>query len=54
MLDYAAPWCEIPSGENEKHFPEGPDVSLADWHERHGLRDDPQTDGGSNASSPNL
>ena len=40
MLDYAASWCKIPSGENEKHFPEGPDMSLADWHERHGLRDD--------------
>jgi hypothetical protein len=39
MLDYAAPWCEIPSGENEKHFREYPDESLADWHLRHGLRD---------------
>jgi len=44
MLDYAAPWCEIPPGPNEKHFPEFPDESLADWHERHGLRDDPQSD----------
>jgi hypothetical protein len=42
MLDYAAPWCEIPAGPNEKHFPEFPDESLAEWHERHGLRDDPQ------------
>jgi hypothetical protein len=41
MLNYAAPWCEIPSGENEKHFPEGPDESLADWHHRHGLLDEP-------------
>jgi hypothetical protein len=42
MLDYAAPWCEIPSGPNEKHFPEFPDESLAEWHERHGLRDEPE------------
>jgi hypothetical protein len=41
MLDYAAPWCEIPSGENEKHFPEFPDESLADWHRRHGLLGEP-------------
>jgi hypothetical protein len=39
MLDYAAPWCEIPSGAYERDFPQGPDVSLADWHERHGLRE---------------
>jgi len=44
MLDYAAPWCEIPSGPNERHFPEFPEESLADWHQRHGLRDDPRID----------
>ncbi len=44
MLNYAAPWCEIPSGPNEKHFPEFPDESLAEWHERHGLRDEPEGD----------
>ena len=43
MLDYAAPWCEIPSGPDERHFPEYPDESLADWHQRHGLRDDPRS-----------
>lgn len=37
MLDSAAPWVEIPSGENERHFPGYPDESLAGWHERHGL-----------------
>jgi hypothetical protein len=42
MLTYAAPWCDIPSGPNERHFPEFPDESLADWHRRHGLRDEPQ------------
>jgi hypothetical protein len=40
MLDFAAPWCEIPSGPTEKHFPEHPDESLAKWHEHHGLRDE--------------
>ena len=44
MLDYAAPWCEIPSGPDERHFSEYPDESLADWHRRHGLRDDPLSD----------
>ena len=44
MLNYAAPWCEIPSGPNEKHFPEFPDESLAAWHRRHGLCDEPQSD----------
>jgi hypothetical protein len=44
MLDYAAPWCEIPSGPDERHFPEYPDESLADWHQRHGLRDNPRID----------
>ncbi len=37
MLNYAASWVEIPSEENERHFPEFPDESLADWHRRHGL-----------------
>jgi hypothetical protein len=44
MLDYAAPWCEVPSGPDEKRYPEHPEESLADWHRRHGLRDDPQSD----------
>lgn len=37
MLDFATPWCEIPDGENERHFARYPDESLADWHRRHGL-----------------
>lgn len=44
MLNHAAPWCDIPSGPNEKHFPEFPDESLAAWHRRHGLCDEPQSD----------
>jgi hypothetical protein len=35
MLDYAAPWCEVPTGE--RHFPEYPEESLEEWHRRHGL-----------------
>lgn len=37
MLDFAAPWCEIPSGESERHFPRYPEESLAEWHRRHGI-----------------
>jgi hypothetical protein len=37
MLNYAAPWCEIPAGESEKHVPRFPEESLAEWHQRHGL-----------------
>jgi hypothetical protein len=41
MLDYAAPWCEIPRDGNERHFPEFPDESLEEWHRRHGLYEEP-------------
>lgn len=37
MLNYAAPWCEISSNSNERHFPEYPEESLEEWHRRHGL-----------------
>jgi hypothetical protein len=37
MLNYAASWVETPSEKNERHFPEFPDESLAEWHRRHGL-----------------
>lgn len=37
MLDSAAPWCEVPTGKDEKHFPGYPEESLEDWHDRHGL-----------------
>ncbi len=37
MLNYAAPWCEIPENGNERHFPEYPEESLEEWHRRHGL-----------------
>jgi hypothetical protein len=41
MLNYAAPWCEIPENGDERHFPEFPDESLEDWHRRHGSYDEP-------------
>lgn len=41
MLDYKAPWCEVPEGERENHFSRGPDESLEEWHRRHGLYDAP-------------
>lgn len=37
MLNYAAPWCDIPPEENERHFPEYPEESLESWHRRHNL-----------------
>ena len=37
MLDFAAPWVEIPRGEGHRHFQRYPDESIADWHRRHGL-----------------
>ena len=39
MLNYAAPWCEIPENGNELLFPEYPEESLEEWHRRHGLLD---------------
>jgi hypothetical protein len=41
MLNYAAPWCEIPENSNERHFPEFPEESLEEWHRRHDLYDGP-------------
>lgn len=37
MLDSAAPWVEIPAGGNERHFAQGPEESLEEWHRRHEL-----------------
>lgn len=37
MLDSKAPWCEVPSGKDEKHVRRYPKESLEDWHKRHGL-----------------
>ena len=40
MLDYAAPWCEIPEGTGEVHYLDYPEESLEAWHRRHGLLGD--------------
>ena len=37
MLDYAAPWCDIPHGKGHAHFREYPEESIADWHRKRGL-----------------
>ncbi len=37
LLNSAASWVEVPSGENEKLFAGGPEESLEGWHRRHGL-----------------
>jgi hypothetical protein len=40
MLEFAAPWCEIPEDGSEKHFPRYPNESIEEWHRRHGLHDE--------------
>ena len=37
MLDFKAPWIEVPTGKAHKHFDRYPDESIIDWHQRHGL-----------------
>ncbi len=37
MLDYAAPWAEIPKGRGHTHFSEYPKEGIADWHKKRGL-----------------
>ncbi|HET9679440.1 MAG TPA: GFA family protein [Gammaproteobacteria bacterium] len=37
MLQYKAPWAQVPEGEGNRHFDEYPDESLADWHTRWGF-----------------
>lgn len=40
MLDFAAPWCEIPKSDQDKHFATYPETSIEDWHKQHGLFED--------------
>ncbi|RDI43821.1 GFA family protein [Aquicella lusitana] len=40
MLDFAASWCEIPTGKNQIHFARYPEESIEEWHKRHGLYDE--------------
>jgi hypothetical protein len=37
MLDFAAPWVEIPVGPTHKQFRRYPEESIEQWHKRHGL-----------------
>ncbi len=37
MLDFAAPWVEVPRGKGHRHFNRYPDESIEDWHRRQGL-----------------
>ena len=37
MLDYAAPWAEIPTGAAHTHFREYPTEGIEDWHKRRRL-----------------
>jgi hypothetical protein len=34
MLDYAAPWAEIPKASGYTQFAEYPDEGIADWHRK--------------------
>ncbi|MDT8408448.1 MAG: GFA family protein [Wenzhouxiangellaceae bacterium] len=37
MLESKADWVPLPSTEHDRHFMTGPNESLMEWHERHGL-----------------
>ena len=37
MLDYAAPWADVPRGRGHTHFREYPKESIAGWHKKRGL-----------------
>ena len=37
MLDFKAPWVEVPAGDRHRHFDRYPDESILGWHQRHGL-----------------
>ncbi|MAM10095.1 MAG: alanine acetyltransferase [Rhizobiaceae bacterium] len=40
MLGSKAAWVDVPEGEGHVHFEGYPDLSLEDWHRRHGLLQD--------------
>jgi hypothetical protein len=37
MLDFAAPWADVPTGRRHAHFAEYPEESIIDWHRKRGL-----------------
>jgi hypothetical protein len=40
LLDSKPDWIAVPQGTAERHFRDMPDVSLVEWHRRHGLEMD--------------
>lgn len=38
MLDFKAPWVEVDAGKKDKQFDIYPQESIAEWHDRLGLR----------------
>lgn len=41
MLEFAAPWVDVPQGQGHRHFSRYPDESILEWHRRHGLYEGP-------------
>ena len=37
MLDFAAPWVEVPRGPRHRRFQRYPEEAIIDWHKRRGL-----------------
>jgi len=37
MLNYAAPWVEVPTGRKDARFGEYPELSIEDWHKARSL-----------------
>jgi hypothetical protein len=38
MLEFKAPWIEVPAGKGHVHFDDYPDRSIEVWHEKQGLK----------------
>ena len=37
MLNYKAPWAEVPKRKHDRYFREFPREAIINWHKRHGL-----------------
>ena len=37
MLDYVAPWVEVPRRGGDRYFREYPREAIVDWHNRRGV-----------------
>ena len=44
MLGSKAPWVGVEGNAGDPRFDEYPDLSLAEWHDRHGLASPPSTE----------